>query len=226
MLWSTGPVEGGIEMKNTVALMALLLLASVAVSSVVAEPLLAKTKPHEDAATTPFNFQSTSGTANLTSNRETSYPATLTLSGVLTKTQQNKWLKASDGENESSAGLLNKTRQHRWLKENDGENESSAGELNKTQQRKLLSKIDITGGTLTIDGGYYAAKVYEIMAGSGIYNEKNSKVQITCKVKEVPSGSTYVLVLHGKKTPNGFIFQAPKSKLVGQYFLQISGQLQ
>jgi hypothetical protein len=190
-------------MKNTVALMALLLLASVAVSSVAVEPLLAKTKPHEDAATTTFNFQSTSGTANLTSNRKTSYPATLTLSGVLTKTQQ-----------------------HKWLKESDGENESSAGELNKTQQGKWLSRINITGGTLTIDGGYYAAKVYEIIAGSGIYNEKNSKVQITCKVKEVPSGSTYVLVLHGKKTPNGLIFQAPKSKLVGQYFLQISGQLQ
>ena len=167
-------------MKNIVALAALLLLASVAVSSVAVEPLLAKTKPHVDAATTPLNFQSTSGTANLTSNRKTSYPATLTLSGVLMKNQQNKW----------------------------------------------LTKIDITGGTLTIDGGYYAAKVYEIIAGSGIYNEKNSKVQITCKVQEVPGGSTYNLVLHGNKTPNGLIFQAPESKLAGQYFLQISGQLQ
>ncbi|MCJ7731700.1 hypothetical protein MUP51_05230 [Candidatus Bathyarchaeota archaeon] len=167
-------------MRNIGALMALLLIASVAVSAVAVEPLFAKTKPHNNAATTPFNFQSTSGTANLTSNRKTSYPATLTLSGESRKNQQNKW----------------------------------------------LTKIDITGGTLTIDDGYYAAKVYEILAGSGIYNEKNSKVQITCKVHEVPSGSTYDLILHGKKTPNGFLFQAPESKLVGQYFLEISGQLQ
>lgn len=96
-------------------------------------------------------------------------------------------------------------------------------EWTKNKQNKNSMKLKVTDGSLTIDGGYYAAEVYKIIDGAGT---SNGKVQIVYKVQEVTSGSTCNLILHGTMNSDGFCLKASESKLASHYFQEITGQLQ
>jgi len=102
-----------------------------------------------------------------------------------------------------------------------------SGEWIENRNKKLanVGELRITDGSLTIDTDYYAAKVYKIIKGFGIYNEKNGKLKILCEVHELIIEPTYRLVLQGKRNADGTSFEAPESRIASQYFVEFSGQL-
>jgi hypothetical protein len=96
---------------------------------------------------------------------------------------------------------------------------------NKDKELVSIGKLRVTDGSLTIDGGYYAAKVYKITKGFGINNGKNGKLKILCELQELNSESSYRLILHGRTSSDGIRFEAPESRIATQYFVEFSGQL-
>ncbi|GEM_PF-1755286 len=199
-------------MKNTGALLTLLLLASVA-STFAVEPLFAKNKTKKSTEAVGFTFHTTSGKAYPISDRKTSYTATLTLNGERVKIQERKQQTINAEEEQQ-------------LTENTQEQRRLTKRIRELKWLTHTERLNITDGSLAIGDYYYAAKVYKILSGFGLYNEKNGGIVIVCVTQEEGGQSTYRLILHGKMNSDGIVFEAPQSKLVSQYFLEISGNLE
>ena len=93
------------------------------------------------------------------------------------------------------------------------------GSYTFSNPKNISAKVNITSGTLTING-----QTYKVLNGSGVFNTKNGLIQINCKVEF--NGKVYELILHGRmdQTTHQVTFFSPQSKLASQFFFNFDGQ--